>query len=454
MMKSSKIEVFAVVGTVAVISSVAMLRSCYRALRHSKDMKQSAAVLDQYFSQDYLQARHRFRVAARAAGCVDIAEHEVCTDDVTGLSMTIDTAVFHFDDPNNNISRPRRLLIHISGTHGVEGFAGSAVQVKLLEVLATENKKNKNNNTALSILFIHALNPYGFHHHRRFNHNNVDLNRNALTEDKLLALTRRDPNSFGYMNIADVLNPNSVPGAFDRTIGFVWNVFKSVARYGFHNLKAATVCGVYHDKTKIMYGGGPHREINHNIAGNVIQETISKYYAQSGIDKIIMIDVHTGLGPCGIDTLLAFDAADGKLIEEVMPLQDKKFIEADQSQTSGPAGGGAYKNATGAVPDNYYSVFIQSAVEKVNNNNNKRDAINCFFLGFTQEFGTVGPLYVLRGMIVENAAWKFARGTLLHANASQLIRSVFYVETSAWKTSVLSRGERVAQWCVDYLITM
>ena len=61
----------------------------------------------------------------------------------------------------------------ISGTHGVEGFAGSALQVGLLD----EGIQNELSPES-AVLMIHAINPYGMAHLRRFNEDNVDLNRN------------------------------------------------------------------------------------------------------------------------------------------------------------------------------------------------------------------------------------------------------------------------------------
>jgi hypothetical protein len=86
--------------------------------------------------------------------------------------------------------------------HGVEGFAGSAVQVAALKGIAAEAATDTTAAAAAAaaasasgnaastrskpytLCFVHAVNPYGFAALRRFNENNVDLNRNNLTPEQ------------------------------------------------------------------------------------------------------------------------------------------------------------------------------------------------------------------------------------------------------------------------------
>jgi hypothetical protein len=111
---------------------------------------------------------------------------------------------------------PERFLIHLSGIHGVEGYAGSAIQSASLKYLGEQYNKNKqdkeefktsneeedveqeeNDVYSPTIVFVHAMNPYGFANNRRVNEDNVDLNRNFLTEDDFVAARARDPNYAG-----------------------------------------------------------------------------------------------------------------------------------------------------------------------------------------------------------------------------------------------------------------
>merc|ERR1712118_300337 len=60
----------------------------------------------------------------------------------------------------------------------------------------------------------------------------------------------------------------------------------------------------------------------------------------------------------------------------------------------------------------------------------------------TQEFGTVGPVSVIKACARENAAWNHGADEIEAADAAQNVRDVFYVRTAAWQESVLSRGTK------------
>ncbi|RAR54557.1 uncharacterized protein DUF2817 [Paraburkholderia unamae] len=79
----------------------------------------------------------------------------------------------------------RRVLVAISDTHGLEGPAGSALQVGWL-LLSSARKLLDD----VGMLMIHALNPYGFAHKTRTNE--VDLDRNFIAFDLVLPLNEHD----------------------------------------------------------------------------------------------------------------------------------------------------------------------------------------------------------------------------------------------------------------------
>ncbi|MEZ5229794.1 MAG: DUF2817 domain-containing protein [Acidimicrobiales bacterium] len=65
-------------------------------------------------------------------------------------------------------------IVVVSGTHGVEGYLGSALQRHHLETY------DRDRTGGPVLVFVHALNPYGFSWVRRVNEDNVDLNRNFI----------------------------------------------------------------------------------------------------------------------------------------------------------------------------------------------------------------------------------------------------------------------------------
>ena len=88
------------------------------------------------YSLEYTEARDKFRTAARTMGA-EAASIPVVLDDGTDDSpLTIDIAIMRGNLPG--------VLIHTSGTHGVEGYAGSAIQLALLQegVLPPREKRS------------------------------------------------------------------------------------------------------------------------------------------------------------------------------------------------------------------------------------------------------------------------------------------------------------------------
>src|SRR5689334_7447943 len=99
-----------------------------------------------YFSPDYFTARVRFRQAVEKAGG---RLHTIPLDakGPNNEELTIDIGWFGSD-------QPKKVLLHSSGVHGVEAFAGSAIQLQILD-----NLTKLPSDTALIIA--HVLNPYG-----------------------------------------------------------------------------------------------------------------------------------------------------------------------------------------------------------------------------------------------------------------------------------------------------
>ena len=131
-----------------------------------------------YFSSSYAEARAKFLDAARHA------EAELASYRLPDYSGPTDEELV-VDVARMRVARARNLLLVISGTHGVEGFAGSGCQVgffddQLYEALLPH----------AGAILIHALNPFGFAWLRRVNENNVDLNRNFQDFTKPLPLSR------------------------------------------------------------------------------------------------------------------------------------------------------------------------------------------------------------------------------------------------------------------------
>src|SRR5437867_2125196 len=171
-----------------------------------------------YFSPDYFTAAERFSTTALKSGA-RLQILPLHAKGPTGQELGIEIAWL-------GAQTPRRVLLHSSGLHGVEGFAGSAIQLQLLDDVPALPA-----DTALVI--VHILNPHGMAWLRRVNENNVDLNRNF-----------RDNGSFdgvpaAYGQLDSFLNPHSPPGSD-------WYFAKAlylIMRFGMTALKQTVVGG-------------------------------------------------------------------------------------------------------------------------------------------------------------------------------------------------------------------
>ena len=119
-----------------------------------------------HFSQTYREARQRFLAAATSAGA-SIESHVHPRKGAEGEEIATDTARIGAADAPS-------LFVVSSGTHGPEGFAGSACQLALLD----DELLGRAGRSSIAVLLVHAVNPYGFSHTMRTNEDNIDLNRN------------------------------------------------------------------------------------------------------------------------------------------------------------------------------------------------------------------------------------------------------------------------------------
>ena len=92
-------------------------------------------------AENYISARANFREAASDAGATGCTYCEY--RDVPDL--TIDLAVLDDVDVEVEAARwpLRPTLVHLSGVHGVEGYAGSAVQLAMLRGWTNDNKQQR-----------------------------------------------------------------------------------------------------------------------------------------------------------------------------------------------------------------------------------------------------------------------------------------------------------------------
>jgi hypothetical protein len=228
--------------------------------------------MDGSFSENYADAREKFLDAARIAGAVinSFPHSERGPDDGT---LAADTAWV-------GDSKAPRVVVTISGTHGVEGFFGSATQIECLRRAKAAPPLPKD----VAVLHVHAINPYGFAWLRRTNEQNIDINRNWIDFDLPL------PENSLYEELSHDLCPSDWSTDIQASTG--GRIADWIKRHSFAAFQQAVSSGQWQHPTGLFYGG----------TAPSWSRTTLKRILHAGLgdaSRVNIIDFHTGLGPYG-----------------------------------------------------------------------------------------------------------------------------------------------------------
>ncbi|MFC5698411.1 M14 family metallopeptidase [Pseudomonas sp. GCM10022186] len=221
--------------------------------------------ISEIFSKTYAESREKFLASAQAKGFL-VDSYELDLQGAEGEALACDVAI---DGPLD----ASKLLVIISGVHGVEGFAGSAVQTGLI-------RADYSRPAETAILYVHAINPHGFSHLRRVTQENVDLNRNFV--DFVSAL----PENPGYAELHDALLPENWPPRSDEAL------HDYRLKNGEKALQHAISMGQYQFPDGMWFGGKEPVWSN-----STVRAVFRKYASKAKV--LASIDIHTGLGPYG-----------------------------------------------------------------------------------------------------------------------------------------------------------
>jgi len=349
-----------------------------------------------YFSNTYELARYRFIAAACAAGA-RMDELHLDVKGPTGAPLAIEIAWF-------GIENPSRIVIHSSGIHGVEGFAGSAVQLALLE-----SKPDIPADGAL--VLVHCLNPYGMAWLRRTNEHNVDINRNFI-----LDANNRTGAAAAYRELDSLLNPAQLPPGPDL---FYLHALRSILRYGLPALKQAIAEGQFEFPKGLFFGGNEFEK------GPLLYLAWLSYHVKSA-RRVFAIDVHTGLGKWGEEAL---------------------YFRSGQDQAKGAArlAESLGKNViTDAVANGAYE--IRGMLSEVFPMLEPKPEWS-FVL---QEFGTYPVLKVINALRKENVWYHQGIRDIGHP-CRQHLKEMLAPASRKWRDSVVERGVSLCKRVMEHV---
>jgi hypothetical protein len=355
---------------------------------------------DRWFPHDYAAARSGFLKAAESAGgTIESYVHPALGP--SGEELATDVALLGSPDAKN-------VLVLVSGTHGVEGLAGSGLQVAQLQ-----SGLRPPPGTDLAILLVHILNPYGAAFRRRVNENSVDLNRNFATFPANL------PNP-AYDELHDFLTMQ--PGGLTRVRrGIAFASF--VARRGKWALREAVTKGQYNHPTGLFFGG------DKPIWSRNTWDQILKGLA--GKHKVMVVDYHTGLGPRG----------SGQLISQWGSAFGSGYYDGRSTVLAD-----CFENDEIINPEKSDAVSVGLSGDLLTYTRNSGNHLSAVGL----EFGTYPMLQVLNAMINENWA-HHSSDPEIDKYRSELVE-VFSPDDMSWREAVYKRATAVTQAAIHGLL--
>ncbi len=342
-----------------------------------------------YFSSTYPEARQRFTEAADRVGARVLA-YKHPNSGPNGEALSTEVAWLGPEDAE-------RVLVTISGTHGVEGFCGSGVQTGWFESNLVREKGE-----SLAYMAIHAINPHGFAWLRRVTEDNIDLNRNFADFSKPL------PENPGYDELTEALCP---PTWDDATIAASREVLDAFAEeHGAGGLQAAVANGQYRHPGGIFYGGR-----RPTWSHDILKEIFTRHLGQA--KHLAVVDYHTGLGPRGHGERICPASADSPSLTRV-----RDWYGDDHTST-------AFGTSTATEVRGFNVIGMEAAIPRAE------------VTAIALEYGTLPTEQVKLALRADN--WLHLHGDLRSAKGKAIkeqIREAFYQDTDDWKEMVWERA--------------
>ena len=357
----------------------------------------------QLFSPTYEAARSRFLESCRSSRG-SVHSYPLKPRGPEGEQLAVD--VSRFGD-----AQPERLLIVSSGLHGAEGYLGSAIQLALLAHPLVEMMPQ-----GCGLLLIHALNPYGFAWRRRWNEENVDLNRNFLLPGESYE---------GSPPLYSKLDPALNPGGEQRHLPLWWLIGSWSIRYGYRALQQTIPVGQYDFPQGVFFGGHAPSEtlrlLDRQVAGWV-----------GAAQRILHLDIHSGLGRWANCDLLLQDDERAEWVGR-MKRHFGKLVKSD------PIPGEKGRNHVAYCSKGTLGTWCQH-----------RFADRSYDFA-TAEFGTYSAIRVLSALRAENRLHQAETAPDVLDVARRRVVEAFAPRSRRWRNRVVELGVDIVRQGLQYL---
>ena len=300
------------------------------------------------------------------------------------------------------------LIVLTTGVHGMEGYIGSV----MLDVFFEEIYPTLNTETT-GVLVVANVNPYGMKYLRRYNENNVDLNRNFILDWEDFDLSSNKE----YPKVETFLQPTGKIGnGLWHEVGFYLSLAKTAITDGADTISDALLTGQYEYPQGVYYGG------TGDEASTVYLKDVFSQCLDSSYENIVHIDIHSGYGPRY--NMVIFNSVFETMTEaESQAAFGYDYIIAHDSES--------FYATTGDTTDFFYRLAQQKQTEA--------DLFSTCF-----EFGTIGDAFFdtilsLKYTVDENRNhwYPTANATsaqIVHENYMEL----FYPTETAWREKTVA----------------
>lgn len=353
-----------------------------------------------YNSYDEIRLHLKDRVSdLRQKGItVEVSEYAVNESD----NLYIDNIYLPAEEEKEN------LIVLTTGVHGMEGYIGSVMLDVFFEEIYPDIDTEET-----GILIVANVNPYGMKYMRRYNENNVDLNRNFILDwDNFDMASNKD-----YPEVKEFLQPEGKIGnAFWHEVGFYLNLAKEALTKGADKVSDALLTGQYEYPDGVYYGGNGD-EISTAYLKSVFNDCLDGEY-----ENIVHIDIHSGYGPRY--NMVIFNS----VYETMTEAQTKEAFGYDYVISHDSE---SFYATTGDTTDYFYRLAESKETDK-------ELFSTCF------EFGTIGDSFIdsifsLKYTVDENRQhWYPSDNKIASEVVKENYNELFYPTETQWREKTVA----------------
>ena len=352
-----------------------------------------------YTSYDEIRAHLLDRVSSLRNAGINVEHNSYAVNESDGLYID---KIFL---PSSG--KTKNLVLLTTGVHGMEGYIGSVMlDVFFEEVYPTLDT------TDTGVLIVANVNPYGMKYMRRYNENNVDLNRNFIEDwDNFDRSSNKE-----YPKVDSFLQPEGEMGnAFWHEVSFFLSLAKEAIFTGADTISDALLTGQYEYPDGVYYGGDGD-EKSTTYLKSVFAECLESEY-----ENIIHIDIHSGYGP-RYNMVIFNSVQDDTTEAEAREMFGYDYIIAVDSEDFYPT--------FGDTTDYFYRL-------KNSTESDKELYSTCF------EFGTIGDSFIdsifsLKYTVDENRQhWYPTDNAITEQMVRENYYELFYPTETEWREKTI-----------------